>query len=58
MLQQIELPDLFNATPPSDAAQALLREADERIDEFLHRRRGAVIHDFVCSDFLAVDASN
>ncbi len=56
MLQPIELPDLFNAPPPADEAQALLREADERIDDFLHRRRGTVIHDFVCSDFQAVDA--
>lgn len=56
MLQPIELPDLFNAPPPSEEAQQLLRIADERIDEFLHRRRGEVIHDFVCSDFPAVDA--
>ena len=56
MLQPIELPDLFAAAPPSDKAQALLHEAEERIDDFLHRRRGRVIHDFVCSDFQAVDA--
>ncbi len=56
MLTPIELPDFLNAPPPSPKAVSLLVEADRRIDEFIHRRRGPLIHGFVPSDFRMVDA--
>ncbi len=56
MLQQIELPNLIDAPPLSREAQALLVEAERRIDEFIHRRERPLIHNFVPSDFRSVDA--
>lgn len=56
MLIPLELPDFSVAPPPSPAAQRLLFEADQRIDDFVHRRRGPLIHGFVPSDYRMVDA--
>ncbi|MFO0902959.1 MAG: hypothetical protein U0939_08175 [Pirellulales bacterium] len=56
MLIPIELPDFTAAPPPSPKAMRLLEEADRRIDDFVHRRRGPLIHGFVPSDFRMVDA--
>jgi hypothetical protein len=56
MLTPIELPDFSIAAPPSSKAMSLLREADRRIDDFIHHRRGPLIHGFVPSDFRMVDA--
>jgi hypothetical protein len=56
MLTRIDLPDFSGAAPPSRRAAEMLLEADRRIDDFTHRRRGPLIHGFVPSDFRMVDA--
>ena len=55
MLSRIELPDFYDAQPPSPEAARLILEAHERIDWFLHSHKPP-IHNFVACDFRTVNA--
>jgi hypothetical protein len=55
MLKSIELPDLRVNAPLTPEMEALLSEADRRIDDFLHHWRGPIIENFVASDYRTVN---
>ncbi len=55
MLREIDMPKMIDARL-SAQAKALLEEADRRIDAFTQRQDRRLIHNFVASDFRAVDA--
>ncbi|QDT04416.1 Mg-protoporphyrin IX methyl transferase [Rubripirellula lacrimiformis] len=55
MLESIAVPDDLWASPLSPEASELLRDADQRIVDFM--RRGPLIDNFVVCDFRLVDAA-
>ena len=54
MLRNIDIPDGALTSPIPPNVRRLLDEADSRIDDFLHHRRGPLIENFVASDFRSV----